>query len=278
MDSTATGSSDDGSNATFASFNINKHRDKFVGKNLLALHGINVNTGSTDFLQVAELQTNEHDYQAAIWDLIDERSTSSGRSRLLSFGTATPATATTTLSTSTPGREVHFLPWGTDYLFEKYSRLRVDRRSPRSVRLHGMVARKLPFHPSGKIRRHHEGVDGKHWNEEKLLAETKRIEAMVTPHISDYQWRGIHFEAVREFIRNRRPDVEIEINGEDMPRYCSDVSLFNLTAHPMDGPEESSAMMKSIAKINSRRIRVSISQRGPSPRQTKRRRPSQFQV
>ena len=57
----------------------------------------------------------------------------------------------------------------------------------------------------------------KHWNEEKLIAETKRIEAMVTPHISDYQWRGIRFEAVREFIRNRRPDVEIEINGEDMP-------------------------------------------------------------
>ena len=67
-DSTATGSSDDGSNATFGSSNINNHRDKFrVGKNLLAIHGMNVSTGSTDFLQVAELQTNEHDYQAAIW-------------------------------------------------------------------------------------------------------------------------------------------------------------------------------------------------------------------
>ena len=40
---------------------------------------------------------------------------------------------------------------------------------------------------------------------------------MVTPHISDYQWRGVRFEAVREFIRNRRPDIEREINGEDMP-------------------------------------------------------------
>ena len=57
----------------------------------------------------------------------------------------------------------------------------------------------------------------KHWNEEKLLAETERIEAMVAPHISNYQRRGIRFEAVRDFIRNRRPDVEIEINGEDMP-------------------------------------------------------------
>ena len=45
-----------------------------------------------------------------------------------------------------------------------------------------------------KIRRQ-KALMAKHWNEEKLLAETKRIEA-VTPHISDYQWRGIHFEAV----------------------------------------------------------------------------------
>jgi hypothetical protein len=56
-----------------------------------------------------------------------------------------------------------------------------------------------------------------HWNEEKLLAETKRIEAMLTPHISDYQWRSVRFDAIREFIRNRREDVEIEINGKDMP-------------------------------------------------------------
>ncbi len=56
-----------------------------------------------------------------------------------------------------------------------------------------------------------------HWNEDKLLAETERIETMLTPHISDYQWRSVRFDAIREFIRNRRADVEIEINGKDMP-------------------------------------------------------------
>ena len=56
-----------------------------------------------------------------------------------------------------------------------------------------------------------------HWHEEKLLAETDRIEALVTPHISDYQWRGVRFEAVRNFIRNRRIDIEREIYGADMP-------------------------------------------------------------
>ena len=82
-----------------------------------------------------------------------------------------------------------------------------------------MVARKLYQIPS--VRKKYavtmKALMAKHWNEEKLLAETERIEAMVAPHISNYQRRGIRFEAVRDFIRNRRPDVEIEINGEDMP-------------------------------------------------------------
>ena len=111
------------------------------------------------------------------------------------------------------------MPWGADCLFEKYSRLRVDRRSPRSVRLKGLLANKLYQIPS--VRKKYAATMKKlmaeHWDEDKLLAETERIEAMVTPHISDYQWRGVRFEAVRDFIRNRRPDIEREINGEDMP-------------------------------------------------------------
>ena len=47
--------------------------------------------------------------------------------------------------------------------------------------------------------------------------QTERIEALVTPHISDYQWRGVRFEAIRNFIRNRRLDIEREIYGADMP-------------------------------------------------------------
>ena len=221
--SPATGSSDDGSNATFASFNINKHRDKFrVGKNLLAIHGMNVSPGSTDFLQVVELQTNEHDYQATIWDLIDEEAFYKfwALEGLLSFWDGYSGNRNNYFIYLNPETEkFHFMPWGADCLFEKYSRLRVDRRSPRSVRLHGMVGRKLYQIPSvrKKYAADMKALMAKHWNEEKLLAETERIEAMVAPHISDYQRRGVRFEAVREFIRNRRPDVEIEINGEDMP-------------------------------------------------------------
>ena len=222
-DSMATSSGDDGSNATFVAFNINKHRDKFrTGNNLLAIHGMNISLESTDFLQVAELQTNEHDYQKAIWELIDEEAFYKfwALEGLLSFWDGYSGNRNNYFIYLNPGTgKFHFMPWGADCLFEKFSRLRVDRRSPRSVRLKGLVARKLYQIPS--VRKKYAATIKQlmveHWNEDKLLAETERIETMLTPHISDYQWRSVRFDAIREFIRNRRADVEIEINGKDMP-------------------------------------------------------------
>jgi hypothetical protein len=222
-DSRATSSGDDGANSTFAAFNINKHRDKLHnGRNLLAIHGLNISPESTDFLMVAELQTNEHHYEDAIWEVIDEEAFYKfwALEGLLSFWDGYSGNRNNYFIYLNPGTgKLHFMPWGADCLFEKYSRLRVDRSSPRSVRLKGLVANKLYQIPA--VRKKYAATMKKlmaeHWDEEKLLAETERIEAMVRPHISDYQWRGVRFEAVREFIRNRRPDVEREINGEDMP-------------------------------------------------------------
>ncbi|SVA75169.1 uncharacterized protein METZ01_LOCUS128023 [marine metagenome] len=221
--SRATDSGDDGANSTFASFNINKHRDKlYKGRNLLAIHGMNISPESTDLLVVTELQTSEHDYEDAIWELIDEEAFYKfwALEGLLSFWDGYSGNRNNYFIYLNPGTgRLHFMPWGADCLFEKYSRLRVDRRSPRSVRLKGLVANKLYQIPS--VRKKYAAtmkkLMAKHWDEDKLLAETERIEAMVTPHISDYQWRGVRFEAVRDFIRNRRPDIEREINGEDMP-------------------------------------------------------------
>ncbi len=222
-DSRATSSGDDGANSTFAAFNINKHRDRLrPGRNLLAIHGLNISPESTDFLMVAELQTNAHDYEDAIWEVIDEEAFYKfwALEGLLSFWDGYSGNRNNYFVYLNPGTaKLHFMPWGADCLFEKYSRLRVDRRSPRSVRLKGLVARKLYQIPS--VRKKYAAtmkqLMAEHWNEEKLLAETERIEAMVRPHISDYQWRGVRFEAVRDFIRNRRPDIEREINGDDMP-------------------------------------------------------------
>jgi len=221
--SRATGSGDDGANATFASFNINRHRDTLRrGRNLLAIHGLNISPESTDFLQVAELQTNAHDYEDAIWEVIDEEAFYKfwALEGLLSFWDGYSGNRNNYFIYLNPGTDkLHFMPWGADCLFEKFSRLRVDRRSPRSVRLKGLVAHKLYQLPA--VRKKYAAtmkrLMAEHWDEEKLLAETERIEAMVRPDISDYQWRGVRFEAVRDFIRNRRPDIEREINGDDMP-------------------------------------------------------------
>ncbi|HIM23805.1 MAG TPA: hypothetical protein EYM30_06350, partial [Verrucomicrobia bacterium] len=212
-----------GANSTFAAFNINKHRDRLhKGRNLLAIHGLNISPESTDFLMVAELQTNEHGYEDAIWEVIDEEAFYKFwvLEGLLSFWDGYSGNRNNYFIYLNPGTEkLHFMPWGADCLFEKYSRLRVDRSSPRSVRLKGLVARKLYQIPS--VRKKYAATMKKlmaeHWDEEKLLAETERIEAMVTPHISPYQRRGVRFEAIRDFIRNRRPDIEREINGGDMP-------------------------------------------------------------
>ncbi|MCH2381822.1 MAG: CotH kinase family protein [Pedosphaera sp.] len=222
-DSRATSSGDDGANSSFSSFNISPHKDKFrKGRNLLAIHGLNISPESTDFLMVAELQTNEHDYEEAIWEVIDEEAFYQFwvLEGLLSFWDGYSGNRNNYFIYLNPGTEkLHFMPWGADCLFEKYSRLRVDRSSPRSVRLKGLVARKLYQIPS--VRKKYAATMKKlmaeHWDEEKLLAETERIEAMVTPHISPYQRRGVRFEAIRDFIRNRRPDIEREINGDDMP-------------------------------------------------------------
>jgi hypothetical protein len=37
----------------------------------------------------------------------------------------------------------HFLPWGADSLFEKFSQLGVDPRAPISVKTQGLIAQRL---------------------------------------------------------------------------------------------------------------------------------------
>ena len=59
-----------------------------------------------------------------------------------------------------------------------------------------------------------------HWNDEELLAETERIEEMVSPHLTRSQRRSVDFDAIRKFIRDRRSDIEQEVYDEEMPRWA----------------------------------------------------------
>jgi len=127
----------------------------------------------------------------------------------------------------------HFLPWGADSVFTKFSKLehQVNFRAPISVKTQGLIAHRLYQLKSGRERYAKTIMDiiEKHWNEEELLAETKRIEAMLKPHLfpshtitDEKTRRGSTFanslESTRKFIRQRREDIINEI-ADGMPEW-----------------------------------------------------------
>ena len=133
----------------------------------------------------------------------------------------------------------YFIPWGMDSIFTKMSKLEFmnDRRAPISVKTQGLIAYKLYQLESGR-KRYAEALTemlGNHWNAPELLATLDKIAVMVEPHlvpaqrvIEEEEWnrgRGSpkkfnkptfasELEKVRDFIRNRKSDLQAEIaNG-----------------------------------------------------------------
>ena len=132
----------------------------------------------------------------------------------------------------------HFTPWGMDSIFTKMSKLEFmnDRRAPISVKTQGLIAYKLYQFESGR-KRYAEALTeilDNHWNAPELLATLDKTAVMVEPHLVPAQrviqedWnrgRGwgqnserptfaSELEKVREFIRNRKSDIQAEIaNG-----------------------------------------------------------------
>ena len=226
-DSMATGSRGDGANMTWSNFDLSKHVDILLeGKNMLAIHGMNNSLESSDFLIMAELAKNDFNFEKELWKLVDEEAFYQfwAIEGLLSFWDGYSGNRNNFFVYLNPETDkFHFMPWGTDCTFQKYSMLGVDRSSPRSVRTVGIICHRLYQIPS--VRKKYASTMKKlladHWDEEKLLAETERIEGMLEPHVSKEQARTIRYGAIREFIRNRRDDVEREINGDDMPLWNS---------------------------------------------------------
>ena len=170
----------------------------------------------TDALQSEDIDLQE------IWSLVDEESfyrfwTVEG---LLSFWDGYSGNRNNFFIYLDPtSGKLHFIPWGADCMFEKYSQLGEDRRSPRAVRMQGLLANRLYQIPEvrAKYARIMRELLAQEFNEEKLLAETNRIEVMLEPHMSNTQRRNIDFDGIRSFIKNRRADIEGEVNGPDMP-------------------------------------------------------------
>ena len=126
----------------------------------------------------------------------------------------------------------HFLPWGADSLFTKFSILAHQRnpRAPISVKTQGLIAYKLYQLEEGRERYAKTVMDilENHWNEIKMLAEVDRIAVMIEPHMIPAQrffrekeeWdkeESISFseklDEAREFIRTRKSQVLAEISG-----------------------------------------------------------------
>ena len=134
----------------------------------------------------------------------------------------------------------YFIPWGMDSIFTKMSKLEFmnDARAPISVKTQGLIAYQLYQSESGRQRYREvltEILDN-HWNASELLAELDKIAVRVEPHLVSAQrvieedWSGggrrwgsskkptfeSELEAARDFIRNRKSDIQAEI-ADGMP-------------------------------------------------------------
>ena len=80
----------------------------------------------------------------------------------------------------------HFIPWGADSLFERYSPIRDDSQDPVSVKIQGLIANRLYQLESGRQRYRQalRNIIEQHWNDTALLAETERIEALLKPYLT----------------------------------------------------------------------------------------------
>ncbi len=224
--SRATAGHGDPSATQFEVFNISNHRDKLVqGKNVLAVHAMNVSAASTDMLLVVEIETNDFDFEKAIGELVDLDAFYKfwAVEGLLGFWDGYSGNRNNFFVYLNPETDkFHFLPWGADALFEKFSKLRVDRRAPVSVKTMGRIAHRLYQLPSARARyaQTMQELLDKHWDEEALLAEVNRAQAMIEPHLTPAQKRALPRGEIRRFIPSRRADVLKEISGE-MPLWAS---------------------------------------------------------
>ena len=134
----------------------------------------------------------------------------------------------------------YFMPWGMDSIFTKMSKLEFmnDRRAPISVKTQGLIAYKLYQFETGR-QRYAEAITEileKHWDSAALLATLDKTAVMVEPHlvpaqrVIEEEWdRGgnrwgnynkptfaSELEEVRDFIRNRKSDIQAEI-ADGMP-------------------------------------------------------------
>lgn len=157
----------------------------------------------------------------------------------------------------------YFIPWGMDSVFTKHSKIEFmnDKNAPISVKTQGLIAYKLYQFESGRqqYRKVLTEILDKHWNTAELLARLDEVAAMVEPHlvpaqrVVEEEWgRGgswgeskptfaSELAAARDFIRNRKSDIQAEIaNG--MP-------IWNKRPDPPFAIPEEGDLMKGFLRL-----------------------------
>ena len=228
--SRAEGPNDDGAAVKYQSFPVSEPVGKLrKGSNLLAIHGLNISPDSSDLLFSAQLRVSEekaveNDIEKEIGSIVDLEAFYKfwAMEGLLGFWDGYSGNRNNFYFYLNPTTgKFHFMPWGADSLFVKYSHVNPDRRVPLSVKTGGMIANKLYQRPQSRARykKTLQAIFESHWDEKKLLAETDRIEEMLEPYVEKYSRQrrfASSLRGVREFIRNRREEL-LEETSDGMP-------------------------------------------------------------
>ena len=217
--STATRSHDDQAAVLFTRFNLNEHRELLrSGRNILAIHGMNASAGSSDLLLEARLRTEKGSLDETIARHVDLDAFYRfwALEGLLGFWDGYSGNRNNFFVYHNPGTQTfHFLPWGADALFSNRRYERGNDLGLLSVKLRGMVARKLYESPAGRRRyvRALKVLLDQVWKEKELLAETERLETLLRPHVCmEQRWFDEDLDSVRRFIEGRRQEVLDELD------------------------------------------------------------------
>lgn len=113
----------------------------------------------------------------------------------------------------------YFLPWGTDSAFTDFVPPIIDKIPNRSFHANAALPNRL-YHTKESRQKYLQTLRGlleDEWNEEDLLADIERVQAMLDETVLDKAAFGKAVQRVRGFIQGRRSRIEEELNRWPIP-------------------------------------------------------------
>ena len=133
----------------------------------------------------------------------------------------------------------HFIPWGADSLFEKYSRIKEGENDPISVKKQGVITHHLYQSKAGRnsYEQALREILDKYWDEKDLLKETERIETLIKPYLTRETVAELIKEETRGLIQWLKgvsnEEREEALNGEKLRHLSSELGVDHLVMKEM---------------------------------------------